>query len=69
MASSKSVLSDPMHPAIANRQAPPVTAASISLKTVINPTNHQHEVRGKDSGAHGGSDAWISQRAVTVSQV
>jgi DNA polymerase alpha subunit A len=44
LTSPKSVLADPMHPAIAGRAAPPLTVASISLKTVINDSSRQHEV-------------------------
>ncbi len=43
--SSKGILADPGHPAIANRPAPPLTVASLNLKTVIHAGTQQHEVR------------------------
>ena len=35
--------SDP-NDATLRRQAPPFTVASLSLKTIVNPSTHQHEV-------------------------
>ncbi|KAL6757111.1 hypothetical protein V8C86DRAFT_3135851 [Haematococcus lacustris] len=42
--SPKQLLCDPSHPSLAHRHPPPLTVASLSLKTVVNPGNHQHEV-------------------------
>jgi hypothetical protein len=43
--SPKSLITDAGHVGITNRPAPPVTVASISLKTMINAGTQQHEVR------------------------